>query len=113
VLTGASGATISRATGTATIVDDDGSALVATASTDAHEFSPHIEIASEVFTVADVQALANLAETDPNIVRLSMSSMESDNGATARTPYESRDSSGASQTASDIAAILNHLNMTA
>ena len=66
------------------------------------------DIASEVFTLADAQALVNFAQSDPNIVRLSMWSVARDNGATAGAHYASPDSSGVAQTPFEYAGILQH-----
>jgi len=70
------------------------------------------DIASEVFTLADAQALLNFAQNDPNIVRLSMWSVARDNGATAGASYASPDSSGVAQTTYEYAGIFNHFGVT-
>jgi aryl-phospho-beta-D-glucosidase BglC (GH1 family) len=139
VLTNASGATISRATGTATIVDDDGGAASAAAmATDSQEreFSPYLyiamaqdadltaiaqasgidnftRIASEMSTLADAQSLLNLAQSDSDMVRLSMWSAAHDNGATTGTPFVSPDSGYVAQTAYEYAGILRPFDGTA
>lgn len=115
VLTNASGATIARATGTATIVDDDGGSAMAAAALavgPAHELSPDNDIAPEVLTVADAQGFANSAEADPDMLRLSMWPGELDPGAGTGISLDPRESSGATQTASDFAAALHHLTGT-
>ena len=52
------------------------------------------DIASEVFTLADAQALVNYAKTDPHIALLSMWSVARDNGNSAGAHFASSDSSG-------------------
>ncbi len=71
------------------------------------------DIASEVFTQADAQALLNFAQGDPNIVRLSMWSVARDNGGSAGAHYASPDSSGVAQTTYEFAGILHHFDVTA
>ncbi|MCW5732620.1 MAG: hypothetical protein KIS73_00755 [Enhydrobacter sp.] len=109
VLTNASGATISRATGTATIVDDDGGSAAAVAVGQTYE--PDNAFASGVLTVADAQAVASSAEADPTILRLSMWPVEGDNGAAIGALHGSPDSSGATPTTSEFTAILHHVNV--
>jgi hypothetical protein len=71
------------------------------------------DIASEVFTLADAQALANYAASDPNVVRLSMWSVARDNGNTAGAHYSSPDSSGIAQHPYDFAAVFHHFDLIA
>jgi chitinase len=70
------------------------------------------DISFEVFTLADAQALVNFAQSDPNIVRLSMWSVARDNGATAGAHFASPDSSGVAQTTYEYAGVLNRFDMT-
>jgi hypothetical protein len=70
------------------------------------------DIASEVFTQADAQALLAFAESDPNVVRLSMWSVARDNGGSAGAPYASPDSSGLAQTTYEFAGIFHRFDGT-
>ena len=63
-------------------------------------------------TVADAQGFANSAEADPDMLRLSMWPGELDPGAGTGISLDPRESSGATQTASDFAAALHHLTGT-
>jgi hypothetical protein len=71
------------------------------------------DISSEVFTLADAQALVNYAQTDPNVVRLSMWSVARDNGNSAGAHYASPDSSGLAQQPYDFSAIFHQFDHTA
>jgi hypothetical protein len=71
------------------------------------------DVSSEVFTLADAQALLDYAQTDSNIVRLSMWSVARDNGKTAGVHYASPDSSGIAQHPYDFSAILHHFDLMA
>jgi chitodextrinase len=71
------------------------------------------DFASEVFTPADAQALLNYAQTDSNVVRLSMWSVARDNGNTAGAHYASPDSSGIAQQPYDFSAIFHHFDLMA
>jgi chitinase len=120
VLTNASGATISRATATATIVDDDGLPATPAASAGGsyaddlpalvgpQSASPGLGVP---LTLADAQALVNSAESDPNIVRLAMWPVTRDDGAMAGAHYASSDSSGLAQTPYDYGGLLQHLGV--
>jgi hypothetical protein len=70
------------------------------------------DIASEVFTLADAQALVDYAKTDPNIARLSMWSMARDNGNSAGAHYASASSSGLAQTPYAFAGIFRQFDQT-
>ena len=63
------------------------------------------DVSSEVFTLADAQALVNYAQTDANIARLAMWSVARDNGNSAGAHYASPDSSGIAQQPYAFAAI--------
>jgi chitinase len=65
------------------------------------------DISSEVFTLADAQTLVHYAQTDPNVVRLSMWSVARDNGNSAGAHYASPDSSGIAQHPYDFSAIFH------
>ncbi len=69
------------------------------------------DISSEVFTLADAQALVNYAQTDANIVRLAMWSVARDNGNSAGAHYASPDSSGIAQQPYAFAAILRQFDL--
>jgi chitodextrinase len=69
------------------------------------------DVASEVFTPADAQALLNYAQTDSNVVRLSMWSVARDNGNTAGAHYASPDGSGIAQHPYDFSAIFHHFDL--
>jgi chitodextrinase len=69
------------------------------------------DVASEVFTLADAQALLDYAQTDSNVVRLSMWSVARDNGNTAGAHYASPDSSGIAQQPYDFSAIFHHFDL--
>jgi chitinase len=71
------------------------------------------DIASEVFTQADAQALLSFAQSDPNVARLSMWSVARDNGGSAGAHYASPDSSGVAQTPFEFATIFHHFDVTA
>jgi chitinase len=68
------------------------------------------DISSEVFTLADAQALLSYAQTDPNVVRLSMWSVARDNGNSAGAHYASPDSSGIVQHPYDFSAIFHQFD---
>ena len=68
------------------------------------------DISSEVFTLADAQALVNFAQTDSNIVRLSMWSVARDNGHSAGAHYASPDSSGIAQQPFDFSTIFHQFD---
>jgi chitodextrinase len=61
--------------------------------------------ASEIFTLANAQALESFAAGNPDVVRLAMWSVARDNGATAGANYASPDSSGIAQAQYQFAAI--------
>ncbi len=65
------------------------------------------DIISEVFTLADAQALVDYAANDPDVAMLSMWSVARDNGNSAGAPYASSDSSGIAQNPFEFAGILN------
>jgi chitodextrinase len=69
------------------------------------------DIASEVFTLQDAQALLNYARTDSNVVRLSMWSVARDNGNSAGAQYASPDSSGIAQHPYDFSAIFHQFDL--
>ncbi len=69
------------------------------------------DIASEVFTLQDAQALLNYARTDSNVVRLSMWSVARDNGNSAGAHYASPDSSGIAQHPYDFSAIFHQFDL--
>jgi chitodextrinase len=56
------------------------------------------DVTPEVFTLADAQAVANFAKSDPNIARLSMWSVARDNGNSAGATQPTFNSSGIAQT---------------
>ncbi len=63
--------------------------------------------------LADAHALLDYAQTDSNIVRLSMWSVARDNGNTAGAHYAAPDSSGIVQHPYDFSAILHHFDLMA
>ena len=69
------------------------------------------DVASEVFTLADAQALLDYAQTDSNVVRLSMWSVARDNGNSAGAHYASPDSSGIVQQPYDFSTVFNHFDL--
>jgi chitodextrinase len=69
------------------------------------------DISSEVFTLADAQALVNYAQTDANIARLAMWSVARDNGNSAGAHYASPDSSGIAQQPYAFAAIFHQFDL--
>jgi hypothetical protein len=69
------------------------------------------DVASEVFTLADAQALLDYAQTDSNVVRLSMWSVARDNGNSAGAHYASPDSSGIAQHPYDFSTVFNHFDL--
>jgi chitodextrinase len=71
------------------------------------------DVASEVFTLADAQALLDYARSDGNVVRLAMWSVARDNGNTPGAHYASPDSSGIAQQPYDFAAIFHHFDLMA
>jgi hypothetical protein len=68
------------------------------------------DIASEIFTQADAQALVNYAKTDPHIALLSMWSAARDNGNSAGAHFASPDSSGIAQQPFEFSGILHHFD---
>lgn len=68
------------------------------------------DISSEVFTLTDAQMLVDYAQTDSNIVRLSMWSVGRDNGNGAGAHYASPDSSGIAQQPYDFATIFQQFD---
>ena len=68
------------------------------------------DISSEVFTLADAQMLVDYAQTDSNIVRLSMWSVARDNGNSAGAHYASPDSSGIAQQPFDFSTIFHQFD---
>jgi chitodextrinase len=68
------------------------------------------DVSSEVFTPADAQALVNYAQTDSNVLRLSMWSVARDNGNSAGAHYASPDSSGIAQQPYDFSAIFHQFD---
>jgi hypothetical protein len=70
------------------------------------------DIASEVFTLADAQALVNYAQMDANVARLAMWSVARDNGNSAGAPYASPDSSGIAQQPYAFSAIFHQFDHT-
>jgi Fibronectin type III domain len=68
------------------------------------------DISSEVFTLADAQMLVDYAQTDSNIMRLSMWSVARDNGNSAGAHYASPDSSGIAQHPFDFATIFHQFD---
>jgi chitinase len=71
------------------------------------------DIASEVFTLADAQALQHYVESDPNVARVAMWSVARDNGNSAGAHYASPDSSGVAQHPYDFSAIFHHFDLIA
>ena len=71
------------------------------------------DVSSEVFTLADAQTLLNYAQTDPNVVRLSIWSVARDNGNSAGAHYASPDSSGIAQNPYDFSAIFHLFDLGA
>jgi chitinase len=69
------------------------------------------DVSSEVFTLADAQALLDYAKSDSNVVRLSMWSVARDNGNSAGAHYASPDSSGIAQNPYDFAAVFHHFDV--
>jgi chitodextrinase len=70
------------------------------------------DIASEVFTLADAQALVNYAQMDANVARLAMWSVARDNGNSAGAPYASPDTSGIAQQPYAFSAIFHQFDHT-
>ncbi len=68
------------------------------------------DIASEVFKLADAQAVADYAKTDPHIALLSMWSVARDNGNGAGAHSASSDSSGIAQQPFEFSGILHHFD---
>jgi chitodextrinase len=71
------------------------------------------DVASEVFTLADAQALLDYARSDSNVVRLGMWSVARDNGNSPGAHYASPDSSGIVQQPYDFAAIFHQFDLMA
>lgn len=69
------------------------------------------DIASEVFTLADAQALLDYARSDNDIVRLAMWSVARDNGNSAGAHYASPDSSGIAQHPYEFASIFHQFDL--
>jgi hypothetical protein len=70
------------------------------------------DIASEVFKLADAQALVNYAQIDANVARLAMWSVARDNGNSAGASYASPDSSGIAQQPYAFSAIFHQFDHT-
>jgi chitodextrinase len=70
------------------------------------------DIASEVFTLGDAQALVNYAQMDANVARLAMWSVARDNGNSAGASYASPDSSGIAQQPYAFSAIFHQFDHT-
>jgi Glycosyl hydrolases family 18 len=68
------------------------------------------DITSEVFKLADAQALVDYAKTDPHIALLSMWSVARDNGNSAGAHFTSSDSSGIAQQPFEFSGILHHFD---
>jgi hypothetical protein len=68
------------------------------------------DLSSEVFSLADAQALLNYAQTDSNIVRLAVWSVARDNGNSAGAHFASPDSSGIAQQPYDFSAIFHQFD---
>jgi hypothetical protein len=68
------------------------------------------DISSEVFSLADAQALLDFAQTDSNIVGLAMWSVARDNGNSAGAHFASPDSSGIAQRPYDFSAIFRQFD---
>jgi chitinase len=68
------------------------------------------DVSTEVFTLADARALLAYAQSDPNVVRLSMWSVARDNGKSAGVHYASPDSSGIAQNPYDFSAIFHQFD---
>ncbi|MFO1084224.1 MAG: Calx-beta domain-containing protein [Reyranellaceae bacterium] len=71
------------------------------------------DVASEVFTQADAQALLDYAKTDPAIALLSMWSVARDNGNGAGSPWASPEYSGLAQQPFEFAGILKAFDVLA
>src|SRR5262249_34408914 len=71
------------------------------------------DLASEVFTLADAQALLGYGRDDGDGVRLGMWSVARDNGNTPGAHYASPDSSGIAQQPYDFAAIFHQFDLMA
>lgn len=69
------------------------------------------DVSSEVFTLADAQALLAFAQSDPNVARLSMWSVARDNGGSAGAHYAASDSSGVAQQPYEFAGIFHHFDV--
>jgi len=68
------------------------------------------DIASEVFTLANAQALVDYAKTDPHVAELSMWSVARDNGNSAGAHNAAPDSSGVAQQPLAYAGILHQFD---
>ena len=68
------------------------------------------DITSEVFTLADAQALVDFAQSDPRIAQLSMWSVARDNGNAAGAHYASADSSGITQAPFEFSSIFQQFD---
>ena len=71
------------------------------------------DVVSEVFTLADAQALLDYAQSDGNVARLSMWSVARDNGNGAGAHYASPDSSGIVQQPFDFSEIFHQFDLMA
>jgi chitodextrinase len=71
------------------------------------------DVVSEVFTLADAQALLDYAQSDSDVARLSMWSVARDNGNRPGVPYASPDSSGIVQQPFDFSAIFHQFDLVA
>jgi chitinase len=68
------------------------------------------DISSEVFTLADANALLNFAKSDPRVSELSMWSVARDNGNSAGAHFASSDSSGIAQSAYQFSRIFHQFD---
>ena len=71
------------------------------------------DVAGEIFTLADAQALLDYARSDPNIALLSMWSVARDNGNGAGSPWASPEYSGLAQQPYEFAGILKGFDVLA
>jgi chitinase len=70
------------------------------------------DIASEVFTQADAQAILDFAMSDPQVGLLSMWSVARDNGSAAGARFASPDSSGIAQSPFEFSAIFGQFDQS-
>ncbi|MGE0577163.1 MAG: hypothetical protein AB7O82_21015, partial [Reyranella sp.] len=71
------------------------------------------DVAGEIFTLADAEALLDYARTDPNIALLSMWSVARDNGNGAGSPWASPEYSGLAQQPYEFSGILRGFDVLA